>query len=283
MGLFAALDTRMRLWTWGREGSAFPKLPTPSMDNVADCSVGERFVIACTMSGDVFIIGRSPTGHEDATPIRVDSPPLVRRVAACGATALLLASDGAVYGAGAALTNGCGVATTAWRRLSLPPCAAITLGSRNGAAVAADSGLWVWGDGLSGSLGLGKRVESAREPILVESFRELGLEVCAAACTRGQAAPKRAGPPVAAGQEGPRVHAVTADGALWIAGAAHKARLPDPPPSGLERTCARPLQAAAGRLRRLRAGPGTAMLRPGLWRAGQYAGPAGAVDPGPRV
>jgi hypothetical protein len=80
----------------------------------------------------------------------------------------------------------------------------------------------VWGDGLSGSLGIGKRIECALEPVLVPLFQELGLAVRAASCTRGQLNPQRLGPPVVPGQEGPRIHAVTSDGGLWIAGATHK-------------------------------------------------------------
>ena len=43
-------------------------------------------------------------------------------------------------------------------------------------------------------------------------------------CTRGQPRPKRQanGAKCASGQEGPRCHAVTADGGLWIAGTVHK-------------------------------------------------------------
>lgn len=55
----------------------------------------------------------------------------------------------------------------------------------------------------------------------------MGLGVVHVSCTRGQPRPKRLGKPgvkggFAAGQEGPRCHVVTDDGALWIAGTVHK-------------------------------------------------------------
>ena len=179
IGLFAAIDTKKRMWVWGRDGSSFPSLPTPCVDNIVDCSVADRFVLACTAEGQVVVIGRSPMGTDESKPFILPSPAAVCRVAACDASALLLTTDGAVWGAGAALTTGTGEATVAWRRLALPACAAVALGSRNGAAVAADGGRWVWGDGLSGSLGLGRRVEWAREPVQVRVTRAHTYVDCA--------------------------------------------------------------------------------------------------------
>lgn len=125
------------------------------------------------------------------------------------------------------MTNGIGVDSfehfTQWK--NIPPMKFVALGGRQGAAISVDGSLFVWGDGLSGSLGLGKRITAAETPREVPMFKESKLAVVHVSCTRGQVMPTRNGS--RAGQEGLRCHVITADGHLWIAGTAHKGMCAD--------------------------------------------------------
>lgn len=200
------------------------------MSDCIGCEVGDNFVVAVNTSRHVHILGapnshgkKRTSSHGSMPPTRVEGISEVVQVAACSNSFLALMEDGSLWGCGAAINNGVGESTSELRRLELPPIRFAALGSRNGAAIGVDGGsLWVWGDGISGSLGIGKRVKVAPKPIQCISFKEHEGSILHISCTRGQPNPKRVMKPFSPGQEGPRMHVVTADGGLWIAGTSHK-------------------------------------------------------------
>ena len=102
----------------------------------------------------------------------------------------------------------------------LPPVCAFSVGSIHAACAGRDGSLYTWGDGLSGTLGIGKRAKASLLPTAALLGQGPPAGVVHVSCTRGQPRPKRQanGAKCASGQEGPRCHAVTADGGLWIAG-----------------------------------------------------------------
>ena len=102
----------------------------------------------------------------------------------------------------------------------LPPVCAFSVGSIHAACAGRDGSLYTWGDGLSGTLGIGKRTKASLVPTAAALGPGPPAAVVHVSCTRGQPRPKRQanGAKCASGQEGPRCHAVTADGGLWIAG-----------------------------------------------------------------
>ena len=230
LAYFAALDVDGGLWGWARSGCAIGSTPQLLMHGVVDCSVGAQFIIAATAAGDVYTIGKAPcTEAESAEPRRVDGlPPTVTRVDASSDTFLALTSDGEVWACGAPLTCGTGAkkfSSSPTLVSGLPKSAVhISVGSRHAAAVMHDGGLWLWGDGLSGTLATGARVVAALVPRECRYFLDRGFAVSDVTCTKGQPGIKRNGTTrkCSGGQEGPRTHVVTGDGALWIAGTTHK-------------------------------------------------------------
>ena len=213
--VFCAVDDTHGLWVWGGERSFVPSTPTPVMQGVMDACVNAKCCVAVGEGGRVFLVG--PT---TATPVAVEGiPEAAVSVAACGGSFLAVCGDGAVWASGEKLNNGLGEDTVAPKRMTIPPVSYAALGSRSGAAITLEGNMWVWGDGLSGTLGLGARVVCPC-PVECPQFREMGLRVTSVACTRGQHDPKRMG--TKGGQEGPRTHVVTEDGVLWIAGTTHK-------------------------------------------------------------
>ena len=106
----------------------------------------------------------------------------------------------------------------------LPPVCAFSVGSIHAACAGRDGSLYTWGDGLSGTLGIGKRAKASLVPTAAALGPGPAAGVVHVSCTRGQPRPKRQanGAKCASGQEGPRCHAVAADGGLWIAGTVHK-------------------------------------------------------------
>lgn len=105
----------------------------------------------------------------------------------------------------------------------------VSTGSSFFAVVSANNRVFVWGQNKSGNLGLGHR----KNPILLpremvdndKSFfgpqGSYPSEIVQIDATRGQPNPKN-NLPDPTGQEGPRLHIVTADGVLHICGSCHK-------------------------------------------------------------
>jgi hypothetical protein len=241
-GLFCVLTSSGALWGWGKERSGFSPLPAALIArNVLDCDVGRTRMFAIVEGGKLFAIeGKS----QDQPPRKVPSQPSpsalvscsevvipglaapITHVAACHDTVVVRAEDGALWGCGSMLTCGQTKGANVWARIPIEDAAIlVALGSRHGAAVTADGVVWLWGDGVQGTLALGVRQAAAQTPIPCLLFRDAGLKVASISCTRGQPEPKRimtALDRFDSGQEGPRVHVVTCDGGLWIAGAAHK-------------------------------------------------------------
>ncbi|CAD7972181.1 unnamed protein product [Amoebophrya sp. A120] len=128
--------------------------------------------------------------------------------------------------------------SAAWRCLSRwidADARLVSAGSRHFAVVDVKNRLWTWGMNRNGNLGLGKRHTGKNS--FVESPVEVTKDVDGVStpwfdedpsnaivridCTRGQPMPKNDFPDPT-GQEGPRLHVVTADGKLHIAGTCHK-------------------------------------------------------------
>lgn len=99
----------------------------------------------------------------------------------------------------------------------------ISVGSTVRACVDESNRLYTWGSNRNGALGHGKRSkQEVNVPTMVQLCPGLlSTSIVSIDCTRGQPNPKNqfADP---TGQEGPRIHLVTADGGLWIAGTCHK-------------------------------------------------------------
>jgi hypothetical protein len=163
-------------------------------------------------------------GHVVALP--PDCRP-VRALSACQDTVALLCEDGSLWADGNKWTCGHRGPGSGFARLTIEgQVTCLTIGSRTAAASTTDGTVWLWGEGLQGTLATGIRTWGSPIPVRCELFKELGLRVTALACTRGQPEPKRIASAsldrFLPGQEGPRVHAVTHDGGLWICGTTHK-------------------------------------------------------------
>ena len=235
IGIFAAIDTENNLYGWGTERSFLGCVPTRLLDGVVDVEVGDDFIVALRIDNIAYVSGNSPLVIEDAltsasaTSISKErwyavlDVPNVIQVAACNSTAILLTIEGTVYSVGDSLTNGIGAPTKIFQRVEMPLVSFVALGSCHGAAIGIGSeGLFVWGEGYSGCLGIGRRIAYVPTPVECTFFRENGMLLQSVACTRGQPHPKRIMKPYSAGQEGSRTQVVTVDGTLWISGTAHK-------------------------------------------------------------
>jgi hypothetical protein len=238
--VFALLDQQGGVWAWGKPPFA-PAVPTLVInDGAVGVDVGSHFLVAAMQSGEAVLlgtIGGAKSAARGGEPER--SPPSViggipagakvTAVAACNATCLLLTDRGEVFSIGDELVNGTGSAnfTLAALPIRFPgqsvSITRIALGSRHAATIANDGSIYCWGDGLSGNFGMGDR-QSSPVPVHNPFFAQLGVKPLQISCTRGQPGCKRNGTArsCGGGQEGPRLHVVTSDGALWIAGTTHK-------------------------------------------------------------
>mmetsp|Transcript_59950 Transcript_59950/g.141354 ORF Transcript_59950/g.141354 Transcript_59950/m.141354 type:complete len:586 (+) Transcript_59950:202-1959(+) len=240
MNTFAALDSRGDVWFWGiNDRCGFSSAPTrlcaQSSHKVAgkciDCSTGLDFVTSVTEAGEVYLFGKcSHLGkHVESvgtfgklecwrlvlpSAIAANGDDKVVMCEACAKDIVLLSQRGVPFA-----VTGDGIRPLP--NISVP-VGVVSLGSLSGAAAAADGqSMWVWGDGLSGNFGVGKRMCS-KEPLEAgEFFRSRGLTIADVKCTRGQPGCKRSEKPKP-GEEGPRMHVVTTDGSLYIAGTSHK-------------------------------------------------------------
>eukprot|EP01065_Artemidia_motanka_P041309 TRINITY_DN5332_c3_g2_i1.p1 TRINITY_DN5332_c3_g2~~TRINITY_DN5332_c3_g2_i1.p1 ORF type:complete len:576 (+),score=104.14 TRINITY_DN5332_c3_g2_i1:48-1730(+) len=227
-GMFSALSRDGELWGWtsGRRRGPIPQLPPQKLlAGVADCSVGAGFIVAVMDDRSVVLAGapRQPLPNTDAwSKLQWDDPDGGGAVAidACANVVGVVQGDGALWTAGSGPAVGFSEPKEKLSRVpGLPPIHNFSIGSIHGAACGRDGSLWVWGDGLSANLGLGGR-KNVVSPVQVS----MSSLVRGVGCTRGQQMPKRVGTRQGfkPGQEGPRCHAMTEDGKLWIAGTTHK-------------------------------------------------------------
>lgn len=270
VGPMCALDCSGGVWVWSGWGDRWPATPTLLLEACVDCAAGSGFVVAAKADGTVWLLGKPPAptplpdtggnaGDWVELPWSNGQEPQAAALDACGGVVLVASVEGALYSCGRGIALGLaeekGVAALTLVP-GLPPVGAFSVGSIHAACAGRDGSLYTWGDGLSGTLGIGKRLKVALLPTLValnpgtaatgDAVAATGAaaSTCAEAvpgtagglalapehavihvsCTRGQARPKREsrGTKCVSGQEGPRCHAVTADGGLWIAGTVHK-------------------------------------------------------------
>ena len=170
-------------------------------------------------------------GSTEADSAANDMADPIVQVEACGDTVVATTLSGKVWSAGSALTNGLGRQQN--RMTSLAHVSAfgatriltVALGSLHAAAIDEHGVVWVWGDGLSGQLGVGKRCRLVATPTPLPLSSHGGVRAVEVGCTRGQPSPRRQGTKpgkMRPGQEGPRMHVVVEDGRLFVAGATHK-------------------------------------------------------------
>ena len=238
VGPFCALDCMGRVWAWdGWKSDKWPAKPTPLLDHCVDCAAGSGFVVAVESDGSVWMLGKapSPTSLPDSRSgwtALANAEAAIIAVDACEGVILAANAEGQLFSCGGGPALGLDPKAFPTGAASLtavpgvPPVCSFSVGSLHAACIGRDDGsVWCWGDGLSGNLGTGLR-QHAVTPTLVPPVQHGGASERAihVSCTRGQARPKRNGSQrsFASGQEGPRTHLVTIDGALWIAGACHK-------------------------------------------------------------
>ena len=254
VGPMCALDSSGGVWAWSGWGTErWPATPARLLERCVDCAAGSGFVVAAKSDGTVWLLGKAPAptplpdsgtsgaGDWVELPWAAEEPPQAVAVDACGGVVLVASAEGALFSCGRGVALGMeeetGLASLT-RVPGLPPVAAFSVGSIHAACAGRDGSLYTWGDGLSGTVGIGKRVRVQLLPTFValdgrgaEGGSAKEGEVLApetrvvhVSCTRGQGRPKREskGTRCASGQEGPRCHAVSADGGLWIAGTVHK-------------------------------------------------------------
>eukprot|EP00929_Paragymnodinium_shiwhaense_P087840 TRINITY_DN47992_c0_g1_i1.p1 TRINITY_DN47992_c0_g1~~TRINITY_DN47992_c0_g1_i1.p1 ORF type:complete len:547 (+),score=57.21 TRINITY_DN47992_c0_g1_i1:72-1712(+) len=231
MGPFCALDTTGCVWAWNgwsKDGSVWSATPERILPDCVDCAAGSGYVVAVKSDGSVWVKGAlkgfSKSGDWVEVPWRLSkgqAQPRAAAVDACAGAILVATASLELWACGSGPPTGLGgEASAALTKLEgLPKVCAFSVGSLHAACAGRDGSLWTWGDGLSGNLGTGGRRNEQRPQ------KVAGMEkVVQVSCTRGQEMPKRMGniKSFATGQEGPRCHAITADGALWIAGTTHK-------------------------------------------------------------
>ena len=230
MQVFAALTEERNLWGWGLQRSGFGQQPEclVQTNDVIDFDVGATSIVVIKASGKVlrFTKANPQIPIDISLPSPTCSPPT--HISAALDTIAVVCADGSLWTMGPALNSGHGVNKPAFTQiLNIPPMRYVSVGSRHCACVTADGdGVYVWGDGLSGNLGVGRRVSLLPTPTKCAMLGDMeGITVTHVSCTRGQPTTKRVvgkGGSISGGQEGPRTHVVTSDGGLWIAGSTHK-------------------------------------------------------------
>lgn len=100
------------------------------------------------------------------------------------------------------------------------PASSFSLGSLYAGACTVDGGLFMWGYGGHGNLGLGDRRSKA-----TPAWCDVGEPVMQVACTRGQGGCKGGAAPSQGGQEGPHTVALAASGSVYTFGTCHKGLL----------------------------------------------------------
>jgi hypothetical protein len=176
----------------------------------------------------------------DGSGTDVGTPPLPVAVDASNKTVLVQTADGGLWACGDSLTSGLGRATRecVLERVHdetgepMNGVVAFSVGSIHAAAVRDDGTVWVWGNGVSGNHGLGRRIKEVLLPRKAPGFGRRDVDdattqvahAVSVGCTKGSPNPKQIQTKDGwlAGQEGPRTHVVDAAGGLWIAGTSHK-------------------------------------------------------------
>lgn len=187
--------------------------------------------IVCGDEGEVWTIGDA-AGNGHNTDLKdewrqiklLESSMYVKGSAATTTALAAVAAASANGGAAAAAAAAASSSTNNYKSFK---AVQVAQGSIHGAAVTACGKVFTWGDGLSGTLGIGKRM--AHSPAGIACGHEFPASSGGAvfvACTTAQGNPKRVkdqNGAYAPGQEGPRCHVLTkAGGELWIAGTTHK-------------------------------------------------------------
>lgn len=259
-----ARDVAGGAWIWGSgAGTTQPTRvscvrQSGDLGNVISCAAASSFAVAVIDDGTVLCFGGKAPGAAVGVGIggqrgstfcvrttrlnfyskEAEVPPIAVAVDASQSTVLVQTADGALWSAGDSVASGrdCGQRDVAGdeklhlihdaAQRPLDNVAAFSVGSIHAAAVKRDGSLWVWGNGVSGNHGLGKRLKVVRFPCQVPGFGQEEGEIFAASvgCTKGSPNPKQIHTKDGwlAGQEGPRTHVVDTSGNLWIAGTGHK-------------------------------------------------------------
>lgn len=162
-----------------------------------EVAFGKEHVLALTASGKLYTFGKGGWGQlGHASMNDAPSPLLVRKldgrpiaqVAAGTLHSLALAESGDVYSWGRGFEGQLGHGDGLDEAVLSPRCIAglraagrviaIAAGAFHNAALGADGRVWVWGDGTSGQLGVGKLLTKASRPILVPGLPSCSHIAC---------------------------------------------------------------------------------------------------------
>eukprot|EP00754_Rhynchopus_humris_P051969 Rhum_TRINITY_DN984_c0_g1::Rhum_TRINITY_DN984_c0_g1_i1::g.2917::m.2917 len=229
-GLFAVLDAGGGVWCWAgtsrSRGDNLTNTPKKVFPNgVVDIAAGVSCIVCVMSDGTAFAVAARVTAI--APPKKGDGG--YKACDASGVHVLLLDVQGAALHyvhASPADLSAADEALPSRVVLSAEegdPITAFSQGTIHAGAVTAKGALYVWGDGLSGQLGLGtKLTKPLTTPTRVDFFDGASPDTTATSigCTKGQENAKRNS--TMCGQEGPRTHVTSASGALYIAGTTHK-------------------------------------------------------------
>ena len=218
-GTFGCIDVQGNVWGWStrsyEEVTTEPKMVYTTTDDTTAISIatGYGFIVVILSTGSCLILGKLPKPLTK----KIFEPPSGSFVS-CDASQegiLLLNSECCLYqlGTSVAFKKSCDIPTAV---PTLPSrVVSFSIGSVHCAASLSDGSVMCWGDGESGCLGTG-----IRKLTTTPTTAELPENVISVSCTKGQQRANRTGKK--SGQEGPRTHAITKTGSLWIAGSTHK-------------------------------------------------------------
>jgi len=242
--VFAALDSEGTAVIWGSSSRhGFPESAAVGHQRGLQFSllaVGENFVLGIQRSSGTLMewIGKRRKQQEEGGFVKV--PELVGKnvvdIAACGNVSFAIVSTTTATNSKRTLymryscasisnnsyTDYCNSFSVV-KELVDNNISLISVGSTVRACVDNENNLFTWGENRNGALGLGKRSKSHVSAPTKVSFTPFGnsSKIVSIDCTRGQPNPKNKFQDPT-GQEGPRIHLVTENGKLWIAGTCHK-------------------------------------------------------------
>jgi alpha-tubulin suppressor-like RCC1 family protein len=192
--IFAAVNTKNRLYTWGlnldgalgRSTSQFNSLPeiVPKLPPIHDVGIGDNFMLALSRDQRVFAWGSNSSGqlglgHLTAvtSPQPIALPTTIECVALGSTHALALSTDGKVYGWGSNNYGQSGGGALPYvnspKLISLPEkIAEIAAGMHYSLALAVSGRVYAWGWNGFGQLGLGD-VQSRASPTLIPALSDV--------------------------------------------------------------------------------------------------------------